>query len=536
LKKGQVNVMKMAVHVHPVILAVVVALFVGAPTLAMKLQPSVVDRRHVLQSALLGVASTSLLSGGGGQEWMIPKPARAANTGTVSDGSSSMIDGALASIAAEVDNSYKIYKVFPDASATLNPKIATVASLPSFATSSGAMWLGEHHNSVRDHNLQAQIIRDVFMERQKAQQAILQKTAAAAAAANADNKVNKSDKDSEGNLFRTIFGNKAGDVKDSLKDDRRRQTPLLPMAVGLEQVQIKFQPVLDEFVSGKISTANMRKTVEWEKRWSWPFEVYEPIFDVCREFNIPLLALNVNSEDMALVERSGIPGLPRNVLESYILDRSGFASFARSRSFSTYVDYVIRPSYEIHQSLGLLKKTITGEVLDEEMPFRTFLSGRLLWDEAMACRAHTWTAQNPNGLLIGLVGADHVKFQNGIPARYARMAAATTSTTTLAGSVATTTSNTTITNLAPPRPKRDSITVLLNPTLIDTRPPGSVEMSSTPSTGAAAGAAAEKTDVITLQLRYYNDSVDVKTATPETLALPSSTGGVLPLADYLIIG
>ena len=473
----------------------------GTTIFAMKLEP--VDRRHVLQSALIGGAS-SLLSGGG--EWMRPKPARA-STGTSSGSSTSLsnIDGALASIAAEVDNSYKVYKVFPDTSATLNPKLASVGSLPSFATKSGALWLGEHHNSVRDHNLQAHIIRDIYLERQKAQQALIVQASAAAAAA----------------------GGKQGNNGNRIT---------LPMAVGLEQVQIKFQPVLDEFVNGKISTANMRQRVEWERRWSWPFEVYEPIFDVCRECNIPLLALNVNSEDLAVVEKSGIPGLPRNLLESYIVDRTGFANFARMRSFSTYVDYVIRPSYEIHQSLGLLKKTITGEVLDEEMPFRTFLSSRLLWDEAMACRAHAWTMQNPNGLLIGLVGADHVKFQNGIPARYARMSGAAAATTALAGGGVATTTNTTTTttNNLVPSARRESITVLLNPTLIDTRPPGSVDMTST--VGAAGGAGGSSSDAITLQLRYYNDNIDIRTATPETLALPSSTGGVLSLADYLMIG
>jgi len=90
-----------------------------------------------------------------------------------------------------------------------------------------------------------------------------------------------------------------------------------------------------------------------------------------------------------------------------------------------------------------------------------------------------------------------VKFQNGIPGRYTR----------LAGDSA------------------ECISVMLNPTLIDTRPPGSVA-----STQEAMSA--DHPDSITLQLRYLNDDAD----DDNDGTLPESTGGVLPLADYLLIG
>ena len=43
----------------------------------------------------------------------------------------------------------------------------------------------------------------------------------------------------------------------------------------------------------------------------------------------------------------------------------------------------------------------------------------------MSNRAFSWCKSNPNGVMIGLVGADHVKFGNGIPARFDRLAAET---------------------------------------------------------------------------------------------------------------
>jgi hypothetical protein len=139
-----------------------------------------------------------------------------------------------------------------------------------------------------------------------------------------------------------------------------------------------------------------------------------------------------------------------------------------------------------------------GEKRDEEMSFRNFFSGRILWDEAMATNAYKWTKRNEGGLIVGLVGADHVKFQNGIPGRYARMVGQ----------------------------ERDCISVILNPTLIDTRPPGSV--------GTLPGAASsEYPDRLTLQLRYLREEVEF---TSPSASLSESTGGVMPLADYLLIG
>lgn len=124
----------------------------------------------------------------------------------------------------------------------------------------GTLWLGEHHNAVRDHQLQANIVRE--LHRQSRQ----------------------------------------------------------PLAIGLEQVQVQFQPALDAYVAGEIGTDTLREQVQWDKRWIWPWRVYEPVFSTAQELGIPLIALNVDSEDLALVEKKGLPGLDRAKLAEYITD------------------------------------------------------------------------------------------------------------------------------------------------------------------------------------------------------------------------
>mmetsp|Transcript_26823 Transcript_26823/g.61704 ORF Transcript_26823/g.61704 Transcript_26823/m.61704 type:complete len:118 (-) Transcript_26823:31-384(-) len=117
----------------------------------------------------------------------------------------------------------------------------------------------------------------------------------------------------------------------------------------------------------------------------------------------------------------------------------------------------------------------------------------------MAGRAFAWTKSNPNGLLVGLVGADHVKFSNGIPGRFERMAKSN--------------------NV----PDAASISVMLNPTMMDSRPSNQLGIMRS---------AANSPDSYTLQLRYLKEGVE-----DEALyTLPASTGGVMPLADYLLFG
>lgn len=306
----------------------------------------------------------------------------------------------------------------------------------------GSVWLGEHHNSVSDHNFQAMLIREVHKERQQ-----------------------------------------------------HRHLKHTPMAVGLEQVQTQFQPILDDFVDGKLSLKEMKSMVQWDQRWTWSFENYREIFVVAKDLGIRLLALNVDSEDLVLVEKGGYPGLPTRRLHKYIRDPIGFADFAKAVEFKTYTDYVIKPSFELHQRLGLLQYTVMGEEMESEMTFGRFLSGRLLWDEGMASSAFSWCADNPQGLLIGLVGADHVKYEYGIPGRFSRMAKTKELET-------------------------ECTAVVINPTLIDSRPSGSV--SNIPSSDSA-----EYPERITLQLRYSKASND---------APPSDNDeGVLSFSDYVVV-
>ena len=144
--------------------------------------------------------------------------------------------------------------------------------------------------------------------------------------------------------------------------------------------------------------------------------IHPPLFIL----QVPLIALNVDSEDQSKVEVGGLPALEKQTLRSYLPDSEGFAAFASTTAFKEYVAYIIKPSYAMHQRMGILRNTVSGQTLAEDMSFRNFYSGRILWDEAMASASAEWCVQHPKGLMLGLVGSDHVKFGCGVPARCAR--------------------------------------------------------------------------------------------------------------------
>lgn len=442
---------------------------VDAPRVVPRMcQPLAFQSPHSRRNMIGNVAQS--IVGAGVLSTTVPNSANAA--GKVQDASSTIA-------AAEP---FSVYQIMPDASAQLSPTIKpleptnfiqkSIFNRKDADTKGGVIWLGEHHNSARDHNLQAHFIENIYNQRMQAS-------------------MSKRKPSRSGN----------------------HETPPPPshkMSIGLEQIQVQFQPSLDAFVAGTISEEQMLEETQWNSRWSWPYVNYRPIFALAQTLKIPLIALNVNSEDLAKVEMDGFKGLPKSTIRKYIKDPVGFSNYSRPNDYRTYSAYVIEPSYDLHKEMGILKTTISGQVLENDMSFLNFFSGRILWDEAMAGNAFQWTKENEGGIMIGLIGADHVKFEKGVVGRYRRLMEYDASGSSSSSAVASSLMN---------------VSVLLNPTLIDSRPSGSA--------GAYMNAASSAyPDRITLQLRYLKDEI---LPFSEDGGLPSSTGGVLPLADYIVI-
>eukprot|EP00616_Rhizochromulina_sp_CCMP1243_P009236 CAMPEP_0118974938 /NCGR_PEP_ID=MMETSP1173-20130426/13990_1 /TAXON_ID=1034831 /ORGANISM="Rhizochromulina marina cf, Strain CCMP1243" /LENGTH=412 /DNA_ID=CAMNT_0006924755 /DNA_START=238 /DNA_END=1476 /DNA_ORIENTATION=+ len=212
------------------------------------------------------------------------------------------------------------------------------------------------------------------------------------------------------------------------KEDHRLQLRLLnefaaakpvgtgAMVLGLEQVERQFQPVLDEFSEGKIGLQELYRRTEWNTRWSWPFSGYAPVLELARNLGFEFLALNTNSEVQRRVPVEGLASLSTEERVALIPDASGFVQTTKLPGFKEYANQVIMPSYDSHLEGGWLGTTDRGLATPGG-----FLSARMIRDEAMCVPVAKRLAQRPGARALVLVGADHVKFKYGMPARMDRL-------------------------------------------------------------------------------------------------------------------
>ena len=179
-------------------------------------------------------------------------------------------------------------------------------------------------------------------------------------------------------------------------ESQHARYPLL--AIGLEFFQQPFQPVLDDYVAGKIDEAEFIRKSEYFERWSYDYRLYRPIFRYAREHGIPMIALNLEREITDQVKEGGIESLSeeQKARIPQQIDRDDKAY--RSR---------LKKIYDMHPK-------------GEDSDFERFLDVQLLWDEGMAERAATWLRENPNGHMVILAGVGHLLYGSGIPNRVKR--------------------------------------------------------------------------------------------------------------------
>ena len=190
------------------------------------------------------------------------------------------------------------------------------------------------------------------------------------------------------------------------------------LAVGLEAVQQKFQPVLDDYVARRIDEDELFIATEWQRRWYWPFDGYAPVLRMCRQHGLALVALDADSEDKGKVEVGGLAALDDAKLRQYIPDLAGFERFGHTSAFEQYVAYTLTPPFNMQKRLG--QKMTASTSVQRSMTFENFVARQSFRDESMASATAAWLQRNPGGLLFGLVGTNHAKFSLGVQARTAR--------------------------------------------------------------------------------------------------------------------
>jgi uncharacterized iron-regulated protein len=172
------------------------------------------------------------------------------------------------------------------------------------------------------------------------------------------------------------------------------------MVIGFEAFPRRVQPVLDQWVAGQLTARQFLERVEWEKVWSFPSELYMPLFEFARLNRVPMIALNVERGLTAAVRKQGWDAVPAERKEG--VSRPAPASPA-------YESYL----FDVYNQHGSPHKNTVSR---KDTAFRYFVESQTTWDRAMAeALASRVKAENPvRPLVIGIMGAGHVRHGHGV--------------------------------------------------------------------------------------------------------------------------
>lgn len=169
-------------------------------------------------------------------------------------------------------------------------------------------------------------------------------------------------------------------------------------AIGMEFFQQPFQWVLDAFIRGEMSEAQMLAESEWYQRWRYDYRLYRPLLQFAREQRIPVIALNVPKELTGKVSKKGYAGLTAE---------------ERAR----LPEEIDTSDEAYHQRLHEVFAQHEGK---SEEDFERFKEVQLTWDEGMAQTVADYLKRHPNKKMVVLAGAGHLMYGSGIPKRVDR--------------------------------------------------------------------------------------------------------------------
>jgi uncharacterized iron-regulated protein len=171
------------------------------------------------------------------------------------------------------------------------------------------------------------------------------------------------------------------------------------LAVGMEMFQKPFQPVVNDYLAGRIDEHKFLQKTEYFSRWRYDYNLYKPIIDYVKQQNLPLVALNIHSDISRKIARGGIYSLSDNE-KKQLPDSMDFSNECYRKDLNEV--------FPLHKEQGELKN------------FSYFYQAQILWDEVMAESAQKFLADNPGHNLVILAGNGHLRHKYGIPDRLYR--------------------------------------------------------------------------------------------------------------------
>ncbi|MDD8030592.1 MAG: ChaN family lipoprotein [Acidobacteriota bacterium] len=176
------------------------------------------------------------------------------------------------------------------------------------------------------------------------------------------------------------------------------------LGIGLEQVTVDLQPILDSWAAGKLSQEEFLRQINWYLTWNFNFGYYQKIFNLAKEKKIPVFALNVPRDLITKIRKQGyqamseeekklIPPLDLNYEEHRLLIRTVFESEE-------------------------IPPQMKGNSL--EAMFESLYRAQVAWDETMGLNVIR-AAETTGCRMVVLAGSGHLIYNLGLNLRASRL-------------------------------------------------------------------------------------------------------------------
>ncbi len=193
------------------------------------------------------------------------------------------------------------------------------------------------------------------------------------------------------------------------------------LVVGFEMFPRAVQPALDAWSKGRYTEADFLEASRWREVWGYGPEPYLPLFHFVRQNRLSMIALNVDRQLVSRVGQQGWSAIPEDAREG-ISDPAPASDAYRQSLAKVYAakqkQGVKDPSPygggDLSQGHEADEAPDLAEIL-ESADFVRFVEAQLMWDRAMAEALFKASRENPDALVVGVLGRGHVEHGYGVP-------------------------------------------------------------------------------------------------------------------------
>ena len=187
---------------------------------------------------------------------------------------------------------------------------------------------------------------------------------------------------------------------------------------GFEMFPRSVQPALDAWSSGELSRPEFLEESRWSEVWGYGAEFYMPMFDHARLNRIPMVALNVDRGLISKVGREGWASIPERDREGVSDPATAPQSYRESlaRVFLSKMQHSTgKPAGASVEDANEQGTEAKLESVMASEPYGRFVQAQLTWDRAMAEALASAKRDNPDALVIGVMGRGHIEYRHGVP-------------------------------------------------------------------------------------------------------------------------